>query len=73
MIGPGDGQGIVVSEADYTYDVFERLIGRVLDRDGAGPQALEEFWTLYDTPETAAEIAMASCEPGSYLASPGRR
>ncbi len=65
-----DDQGIVVSEAEYTYDVFDRLIGRVLDRDGAGPQAAEEFWTLYDTPETAAEIAAAVYEPGTLLSNP---
>ncbi len=42
----------------------------MLDRDGAGPQAPEEFWTLYDTPETAAEIAAAVYEPGTLLSNP---
>jgi len=65
-----DSNGIVVREADYTYDVFNRLIGRRLDYDGDGPQAPEEFWTLYDTPETAAEIAAAIYEPGTLLSNP---
>jgi RHS repeat-associated protein len=40
--------GVVTASADYTYDVFDRLIVRVVDHDGAGSQNPVQSATIYD-------------------------
>ncbi len=40
--------GVILREVTYTYDIFDRLIARKVDIDGAGPQPAENMYTTYD-------------------------
>ena len=40
--------GVVVSDSQFTYDLFDRLISREIDRDGDGPLVATVNHTVYD-------------------------
>ncbi|MBI3464735.1 MAG: hypothetical protein HY000_17015 [Planctomycetes bacterium] len=66
-----NNQGTVTKEAKYTYDVFDRLIGRWLDPDGAtGSAALVQSWTVYDGYNPYADFSASGSLTNRYLYGP---
>ena len=59
--------GILLSEATFVYDVFDRRIGQIVDADGAGPAASEETWTVYDGEHAWADFDAAGNVLARYL------
>ncbi|GIW93059.1 MAG: hypothetical protein KatS3mg110_1100 [Pirellulaceae bacterium] len=45
-----DAQGAIVLDVHYSYDVFDRRIGKTVDPDGDGPQEPSFTWFVYDNP-----------------------
>ena len=43
-----DANGILLKELRFTYDVEGRRVGVWVDADGAGPEASDQVWTVYD-------------------------
>ena len=48
--------GIILKEATYTYDVFDRRIAKTVDLDGAGPQAPTTTRFVYDGNHVWADL-----------------
>ena len=59
--------GVLLSEVDYTYDVFDRLIARTVDSDGAGAQAAETSYTVYDGDHAWADFDDTGAVTARYL------
>jgi RHS repeat-associated protein len=59
--------GIVLREESFTYDVFDRLIARTVDADGAGPQAAVTIYTVYDGDNAWADYDSAGNVLARYL------
>ncbi|MEX2118566.1 MAG: RHS repeat-associated core domain-containing protein [Pirellulales bacterium] len=62
-----DSGGAVLREARFTYDVFDRLIGRWVDMDGAGPQAAVQTWHAYDGANPYADFNSSGALTNRYL------
>ncbi|GIW95293.1 MAG: hypothetical protein KatS3mg110_3334 [Pirellulaceae bacterium] len=45
-----DAQGAIILDVHYSYDVFDRRIGKTVDPDGDGPQGPSFTWFVYDNP-----------------------
>ncbi|GIW91994.1 MAG: hypothetical protein KatS3mg110_0035 [Pirellulaceae bacterium] len=45
-----DAQGAIILDVHYSYDVFDRRIGKTVDPDGDGPQEPSFTWFVYDNP-----------------------
>ncbi|GIW91522.1 MAG: hypothetical protein KatS3mg109_1954 [Pirellulaceae bacterium] len=45
-----DAQGAIVLDVHYSYDVFDRRIGKTVDPDGDGAQGPSFTWFVYDNP-----------------------
>jgi hypothetical protein len=43
-----NGAGTVTKQVDYTYDVYDRRIGKTLDSDGAGTRPATTERYVYD-------------------------
>ncbi|MEX2120071.1 MAG: RHS repeat-associated core domain-containing protein [Pirellulales bacterium] len=65
-----DSGGTTIREARFTYDVFDRLIGRWVDMDGAGPQAGVQTWHAYDGDNPYADFNSAGSLTNRYLYGP---
>jgi RHS repeat-associated protein len=48
--------GAVVQETSFTYDVFDRRIGKSVDLDGAGPLAAQTIRFVYDGEQVWADF-----------------
>ncbi len=59
--------GILLSESSFAYDVFDRLIGRTVDADGAGPTAAETMRTVYDGQNAWADFDSVGNVVARYL------
>ncbi len=59
--------GVILREVSYTYDVFDRLIARTVDADGAGPQAAETLHTVYNGQQAWADFGAAGNVLARYL------
>ena len=59
--------GIILSESSFSYDVFDRMIARTVDADGAGPQAAETSYTVYDGQNVWADFDDAGNVVARYL------
>ncbi len=59
--------GIILSESSYTYDVFDRMIARTVDADGAGSEAPETTYTVYDGENAWADFDEAGSVIARYL------
>ncbi|SIO13416.1 RHS repeat-associated core domain-containing protein [Singulisphaera sp. GP187] len=62
--------GVVVMQATYTYDAFDRRIGIVVDADGAGAAAPVQSWTAYDGVNPYADFDAAGTLKTRYLHGP---
>jgi RHS repeat-associated protein len=61
----------VILEATFVYDVFNNLIGRIVDADGDGPTSAEELWTVYDIIHPYADFDAAGTLLSRYLYAEG--
>ncbi|GIW93883.1 MAG: hypothetical protein KatS3mg110_1924 [Pirellulaceae bacterium] len=52
-----DAQGAIVLDVHYSYDVFDRRIGKTVDPDGDGPQEPTFTWFVYDNPSVVTGAA----------------
>lgn len=59
--------GILLSEASYTYDVFSRRIAKIVDADGAGPQAAETTRFVSDGENVWADLDASGAVIARYL------
>src|SRR5262249_10515824 len=59
--------GIILREETFTYDVFDNLIARTVDADGAGPQAAVTTYTAYDGDNAWADYDAAGNVLTRYL------
>jgi RHS repeat-associated protein len=59
--------GQTVRESNYTYDPFDRRIGVRVDPDGAGPQAAQQTWTVYDGANPYAGFSGSGALTDRYL------
>jgi len=51
-----NSSGTVLQETRFTYDVYNRRIGKWLDADGSGSQAGVQQWTVFDGVNTYADF-----------------
>ncbi len=65
-----DASGQVVQETVFTYDVFDRRIGKGVDADGAGPGISVQQWTVYDGVNPYADFAADGSLTTRYVADP---
>jgi RHS repeat-associated protein len=65
-----DAMSNVLMDATFVYDVFDRLIGRIVDADGDGMGAAEELWTVYDGIHAWADFDDAGDLLNHYLYGP---
>ena len=63
-----NSSGTVLQETRFSYDVYNRRIGKWLDADGAGPQAGVQQWTAYDGVNTYADFDGNGALTNRYLA-----
>ncbi|MEX2558485.1 MAG: RHS repeat-associated core domain-containing protein [Pirellulales bacterium] len=66
-----DSGGTTIREARFTYDVFDRLIGRWIDSDGSGPQAAVQTWHAYDGANPYADFNSAGALTNRYFYAAG--
>ncbi|MEX2120068.1 MAG: RHS repeat-associated core domain-containing protein [Pirellulales bacterium] len=66
-----DSGGTTIREARFTYDVFDRLIGRWIDSDGSGPQAAVQTWHAYDGANPYADFNSAGSLTNRYFYAAG--
>lgn len=59
--------GIVLAESSFVYDVFDRMISRTIDVDGAGPQPAGTSHTIYDGENAWADFDAAGNVTARYL------
>jgi RHS repeat-associated protein len=59
--------GQTIRESNYTYDPFDRRIGVRVDPDGAGPQAAQQSWTVYDGTNPYADFNGSGALADRYL------
>ena len=59
--------GIVLSDSQFDYNVFDELIRRTVDADGAGPGEAETFVTVYDGGNAWADFDEAGNLIAQYL------
>ena len=59
--------GILLSELTFVYDVFDRLIGRIVDADGEGMGASDAKWTVYDGDHAWADFDASGTIVARYL------
>ncbi|GIW96382.1 MAG: hypothetical protein KatS3mg110_4423 [Pirellulaceae bacterium] len=52
-----DAQGAIILDVHYSYDVFDRRIGKTVDPDGDGPQQPTFTWFVYDNPSVVTGAA----------------
>ncbi len=65
-----DASGQVVQETVFTYDVFDRRIGKGVDADGAGPEVAAQQWTVYDGVNPYADCDGSGSLTTRYLVDP---
>ena len=59
--------GIILGEVGFTYDVFDRRIGRRVDSDGAGSQPSETTFFVYDRDHVWADLDETGAVRARYL------
>jgi len=59
--------GIILSEADYTYDIFDRRIAKTVDADGDGTGAAETTRFVYDGDHVWADFDASGTITARYL------
>lgn len=59
--------GIILREATYIYDVFDRRIAKTVDPDGAGPQGAVTTRFVYNGAQTWADLDAAGTVAARYL------
>ena len=62
-----NSSGTVLKEARFTYDVYDRRIGRWYDQDGAGAGAAVQEWTVFDGDNAYADFDSSGALQRRYL------
>ncbi len=63
--------GAETQRVEYTYDAFDRRVGRAVDPDGAGTaQPLTRTWTVYDGADVHADLNASGNVVSRYLSGP---
>jgi YD repeat-containing protein len=60
-----NASGTILTQANYTYDVFNRRIIAIVDSDGSGPQPSVSTATVFDAlqPPTAGQVSSGAAAP----------